>query len=195
VLFDMAKNEQEEAYEKALSAALGRTIDMLKFAETKNAALLTFNSAWVLGSLNLLMTKSPLPLGYGGALTMALPLFGASALVSLFSFVPKLQLRGFFKRPTPNPVPNLLFFKDMAVISADRADQTFRSAYEPVSGRSATDRYLADLAVQLAVNGGIADKKFALFNRAVWLDVLAMICLALPALWSLAAGVLGLDAA
>lgn len=191
----MAKNDQEEAYEKALSAALGRTIDMLKFAETKNAALLTFNSAWIVGSVNLLTTKSPLALGYDWAFTAALPLLGASALVSLCSFVPKLRLRGFFKRPTLNPAPNLLFFGDMAMIGADRADQAFRSAYEPATDRSATDRYLADLAVQLAVNGGIAAQKFALFNRAVWLDVLAMICLALPALWAMVAGVVGLDAA
>ena len=40
----MATNEQMEALDDALSSTLSRTIDFLKFAETKNAALLTFAS-------------------------------------------------------------------------------------------------------------------------------------------------------
>lgn len=191
----MAKNDQEEAYEKALSAALGRTIDMLKFAEAKNAALLTFTSAWIVGSVNLLTTKFPLALGYDRAFTAALPFFGASALIALYSFVPKLRLQDFFRRKQPNPAPNLLYFGDMATIGASGADGAFRSAYEPSEGRSATDRYLADLAVQLAVNGQIADRKFGLFTKAAWLDVAALVCLTLPALWAMIGGVLGLNGA
>jgi hypothetical protein len=38
--------EGREAFGDMLSAALARVVDFLKFAEAKNAALLTFASAW-----------------------------------------------------------------------------------------------------------------------------------------------------
>ena len=50
----MAKNDQQEAFEKLLSSVLGRVVDFLRFAEAKNAALLTFSSAWILASTTLL---------------------------------------------------------------------------------------------------------------------------------------------
>ena len=50
----MATTEQRETLEGALSSTLSRTIDFLKFAETKNAALLTFASAWLLALASLL---------------------------------------------------------------------------------------------------------------------------------------------
>lgn len=42
----MARNDQQDSYEKLLSASHGRMLDLVKFAETKNAALLTFCSGW-----------------------------------------------------------------------------------------------------------------------------------------------------
>jgi hypothetical protein len=43
----MAKEEERRgAFGDVLSASLVRVTDFLKFAETKNAALLTFASAW-----------------------------------------------------------------------------------------------------------------------------------------------------
>jgi len=40
-------------YEKLLTANLQRAVDFVKFAETKNAALLALSSAWVVAALNL----------------------------------------------------------------------------------------------------------------------------------------------
>ena len=50
----MADWTQKETAEKALGSTLSRTVDFLKFAETKNAALLTFASAWFLALANLI---------------------------------------------------------------------------------------------------------------------------------------------
>ncbi|MDR9820597.1 adenylate/guanylate cyclase domain-containing protein [Rhizobium hidalgonense] len=47
------KNDQQEAFERVLVTSLARVLDFLKFAEAKNAALLTFASAWIIGSINL----------------------------------------------------------------------------------------------------------------------------------------------
>ncbi|MCP1835749.1 hypothetical protein ACVMIH_007645 [Bradyrhizobium sp. USDA 4503] len=61
------KDNQEKAFEKTLSTQLVRTIDFVKFAEIKNAALLTFSSAWIIGTINLLTSQASLPLGYNVA--------------------------------------------------------------------------------------------------------------------------------
>ena len=184
----MAKNDQEEAYDRLVSAALVRNIDLLKFAEAKNAALLTFCSAWILGSVNLLVTKSPLPLGYSVAFTVAIPFFAGAAAASLYSFVPKLKPQDFFKQKPTNPPLNLLFFGDMAKVSSARADEALRAAYMPLPDRSLTDRYAADLAAQLAINGKIAARKYGLFNMGAWFAGIAIVVLALPALGALIAG-------
>lgn len=47
--------------------------DLVRFAETKNAALLTFASAWILAMLNLLSSDRTLPPGFGSAFLAALP--------------------------------------------------------------------------------------------------------------------------
>jgi hypothetical protein len=62
----MTTKEQREALEKTLTGTLSRTVDFLKFAETKNAALLTFASAWLLALANVLASDAggkPIPNG------------------------------------------------------------------------------------------------------------------------------------
>src|SRR5438270_7192185 len=76
--------QQQEALHEVLSSTLPRVIEFLKFAETKNAALLTFASAWILASVNLLTREHALPEGLASALAVALPLFIASAVVAFF---------------------------------------------------------------------------------------------------------------
>ena len=49
-----------DAYEKILTANLQRTIDFLKFAEAKNAALLALASAWVVAIFNLTCSHKPM---------------------------------------------------------------------------------------------------------------------------------------
>lgn len=180
----MAKNDQEEAYDRALSATLARTMDLLKFAEAKNAALLTFCSAWILGSVNLLATKDHIPLGYDKAFVLAISLFCVSGLICIYSFLPKLRPAAFFKRKTDNPPLNLLFFGDLARLSVGRADETLRKAYMPPGDRSLTERYAADLAAQLAINGQIAKRKYQLFNIGACLAIMAIIVLSAPAVVS-----------
>lgn len=83
------KDDQEDSFEKLLSTQLSRNIEFVKFAETKNAALLTFSSAWI-GSINLLTRQATLPPGYTAAFCVALPLFAAAGLVCILSFVPQV---------------------------------------------------------------------------------------------------------
>lgn len=107
------RDDQEEAFEKILSSQLTRTIDFVKFAETKNAALLTFSSAWIIGAINLLTGQATLPLGYNVAFSLSLPLFGVGGLVCILSFVPQVLAR--FYEPEGD-AKSLLYWGHIAAI-------------------------------------------------------------------------------
>lgn len=88
----MAKSDADEIYENVLLAKLQQVIDFLKFAETKNATLLTLASALsvAIGSL-LLNERLPLTIAYG--LRIALPIVMAAGVVAIASFMPRLCLQ------------------------------------------------------------------------------------------------------
>lgn len=91
----MGTPNHDEAYDKLLIALLGRVLDMLRFAEAKNAALLAFASAWIVGIVNLLSSGKPIPPGYHYVALTALPLFIIAATVAIASLLPKLQTSAF----------------------------------------------------------------------------------------------------
>src|SRR4051812_42332530 len=96
----MTKGERREAFAQVLSASLARVIDFLKFAETKNAALLTFASAWMFASITV-VTGERAPSGiFGGAYWVALILFSSAAVVAILSLRPKLNVHAFHRDPT-----------------------------------------------------------------------------------------------
>ncbi|QOZ36363.1 Pycsar system effector family protein [Bradyrhizobium sp. CCBAU 53421] len=174
------KDDQEEAFEKILSTQLGRTIDFVKFAETKNAALLTFSSAWIIGTINLLTGPNPLPLGYNVAFCVALPLFAVGGLVCILSFVPQV-LAKFFEAEDDSM--SLLYWGHIAQIPVARYHDRVTERYKPHDSHSVTERYLDDLCVQISVNARIANRKFTMFNMAAGCVFAAIFVLALPPIW------------
>ncbi|MCP1843659.1 hypothetical protein ACVIHI_003422 [Bradyrhizobium sp. USDA 4524] len=174
------KDDQEEAFEKILSTQLGRTIDFVKFAETKNAALLTFSSAWILGAINLLTGKASLSPGYNIAFCVALPLFAIGGLVCILSFVPQVLAR-FFQ--SDDDSVSLLYWGHIAQIPVARYHDRVTERYKPNEGHSVTARYLDDLCVQISVNARIATRKFTMFNIAAGFVFAAIFILTLPSLW------------
>ncbi|MCK1419672.1 MULTISPECIES: Pycsar system effector family protein [unclassified Bradyrhizobium] len=172
------KDDQEEAFEKILSTHLGRNIDFVKFAETKNAALLTFSSAWIIGSINLLTGQSTLPLGYNVAFCVALPLFAFAGLICILSFVPQVFAR--FHQPEDD-AKSLLYWEHIADIPVRRYHE--RVTYKPGENHSVTERYLDDLCVQISVNARVATRKFMMFNIAAGGVFAAILILASPPLW------------
>lgn len=174
----MAKDDQQEAFEKVMATNLGRAVDFIKFAETKNAALLTFSSAWILASLNIISSDKPLPSGYPLALAVAIPLFLLAALISIASFSPRIKL-SLFER-TPDRTKNLLFFGDISDLGIAAFKDQAKSRYMPATGQSATDDYLGDLMTQVAVNSDIAYRKFRLFDWGARFVLLALLALTAP---------------
>ena len=178
----MAKNDQQESYERLLTASNGRMMELVRFAETKNAALLTFCSIWMGTTIATLRSQEELPMGYRAAFMIILPLLAVAALISLTSFLPKfIQVH----RPTKT-MPNLLFFGDIANIGAGKFVEAAKERYFPPDGQTTTDEYLADLALQVAVQASIANRKFKTFNMAGRLVLSAFICMAAPpVIWAL----------
>jgi len=176
----MSKDDQQEAFEKLLSSTLARTVDFVKFAETKNAALLTFSSAWILGAINYLTGTKPLPDDWRIAFTVAVVLFAIAAVIAIVSFIPKTALGKFHKDPEQPKA--LLYFGDVATFSPAAFRDRVRERYYPGEGESATRNYLDDLSIQIAVNSSIASRKFTFFNRGALLVLGALAVLAVPAI-------------
>jgi hypothetical protein len=174
----LAKDDQEEAYDRVLVASLARTYDLMKFAEAKNAALLTFCSAWVFGSVNILSGGRGILTNFPIALEVALPFFVLAGLICLISLLPRLDPKSFYKKRPPTSL-NLLFFGHMATVPVADAGEMLKR-YLPEPGRSASDQYLTDLAAQIAINTQITARKYSLFNLGAYLVIAAFFILACP---------------
>lgn len=174
----MAKNDQQEAYEKLMSANHARMIEFSKFAEAKNAALLTFCSIWMGAIITLLRSAEELPLGYTHAFQIALPLLFFAAIISLKSLMPKF-LDHLHKRQ--DEYKNLLYFGDIDRAGIQAYPDMAVDLYMPTGTDSATSTYLQDLAVQTAIHAKIAHRKFRLFNWAGSLVLAAFAVMMIPA--------------
>src|SRR5260370_13279574 len=156
----MAKNDQEEQFEKLMSASLGRVVDFIKFAETKNAALLTFCSAWLLGIANLLSSGKKVPAFVDNGLRLSFIFFAVGALFAIVSFVPKLSVKTLLKSPPTST--NMLFFGDIAKMSFETFTKDSSIRYFPATDHSVTDGYISDISAQILVNSHIASRKMSL---------------------------------
>lgn len=175
----MAKNDQQEVYEKLLSANHARMIDFSKFAEAKNAALLTFCSVWMGAIITVLRGPGELPFGYEHAFKAVLPLLFFAAIISLKSLMPKF-LDQMHKRE--DEYKNLLYFGDIAKGGTKDYPEMAADLYTPTGNDSATQTYLHDLAVQTAIHARIAHRKFRMFNWAGSLVLIAFGLMAVPPL-------------
>lgn len=185
----MAKNDQQDAYDKALTASLARVIDLVKFAEAKNAALLAFSSGWTIAISNLMAKEGDAPGAYADVLPISGSLFLVAALISLYSFIPKVKLSDFFSGENRlSRELNLLFYGDVSEVNIADYPARLKARYLPAEKQSATDAYLSDLSCQIHVNSTIANRKFAMFKRGAWATLLALLILVGPAVWYLVIG-------
>lgn len=173
----MAKNDQQEAYEKALTNLLQRILDNQKFAETKNAALLTFCSAWILAAIAQTIHATALPDLFDKVILIALPFFVTGALIAVVSFLPSLNL---FKMSGGRDAKSLLFFGHIADMTATSFAADIRRAYYPEENQSATEAYLKALETQIFVNSDITNRKHRLFKWGAGITVFGVLILAMP---------------
>jgi hypothetical protein len=174
-------NEQKKALCDAILSTLSRTIDFLRFAETKNAALLTFTSAWLLALANLLASDRIPNHVARTAIAVSLLLFAAAAVVALLSFLPRLKLKRFQR--DPDRQKSLLYFGDISELEATTYSTRFSERYWSETEQLISDAYLKDLAVQVAANSSIAHRKFNIFNIGTTLVVIALVVLTATGAW------------
>lgn len=160
----MAKAENSETYEKLLLGKLQRVIDFLKFAEAKNAAVLTLSSALIIAVGNLLLNPA-VTTAIARGLWIALLLAMAAGLLAIISFVPRLCLPSFLGGRVAGPHPkNLLYFGDTAALTLKEYKAMMEDHY--VSSGKLTPQYFEDLLTQIHVNSSITHRKMRLFQIA-----------------------------
>lgn len=185
----MAKNDQQEAFDKILTASLARVFDMQKFAEAKNAALLAFNTAWTVGIANIMTKQGGAPAPFNDVLPIAGALFVTSGLIALNSLSPITDFGRLLgaRRGRPRD-PNLLFFGDIATQDVDAISGLFTGRYLPQGDCSISDEYVADITTQIHANSRIAKRKFIIFRVASTVSIVALAILSWPAIKYLVVG-------
>ena len=164
-----------KAIEPILLTNLTRAIDFVKFGEAKNAALLTFASAWLLASANLVMNPAAraVPQILWGVIGGA-PFLGVAAFFAVLSFLPRDSLKSFVRKD-PDPT-NLMFFGHLGVLAPKEGFQHIADRYLDRTGRGElTEAYLCDLGCQIVVNSKIASWKFGLFRKGVFALLLGLL--------------------
>jgi hypothetical protein len=149
--------------------------DWLKFAEAKNAALIAFNGAIIMGCLSLIKEPPPhLPVWY---LWMVVVLVALSTFCALLSFYPK----------TAAPGNNLYFYDHIyrysskqyleylsAALPNDQARNSIGGDSAKVS--AAREKHLTEhLAEQIVINSKIASRKYKYFKVALSLLMTGLI--------------------
>jgi hypothetical protein len=175
----MGTTNREESYEKLLNGLLIRVLDMLRFAEAKNAALLAFSSAWIAGIVNLISSGKSTPPDYKLVCLIALPLFIVAAISAILSLLPKLRAYVFTGDPKGHS-QNLLYFGDIADLTVDGFKIDVRAAYFPGDDNAPTDRYISDLESQIAINSKIVERKHKMFNVGATSAFVAVAAFSIP---------------
>lgn len=147
--------------------------DWLKFAETKNASLIVFNTAAAIGILQ--GTKCcDMPALLKG---LMLVFFSISTCIALYTFLPILQKTTSREKMSQtdfdNQKENLnsYYFGDISQLTVDQFGKLLISK-DPTITVTGIDR---DIMSQIITNSEIAVAKYNLFNWGLWPSFLAVI--------------------
>lgn len=172
-----------EAFEKILTANLQRVLDFQKFAEAKNAALLTIASAWVIAIINLISSGKSLPDGLNTGIYFALPFSICAGILAMISFLPRTNLPRFLGGKQAGPhSPNLLYFGDIGALPVKTFERDISTRYLQAASQNISDEYTHDLIVQISVNSQITMRKLQLFRSGMILISVAAFILLIPVL-------------
>lgn len=158
---------------ESLENVLGLVSEDLRFAETKNAALLTANAAAVIGILQVnpsLDASQPMLFYYLYALTLVCAFSG---VVSLISFVPRAQ-NPYADIGLPAAAnDNLLFYGHIQKYDPP----AYLRAVYAAAGRAGQEPEKLELmyAEQIVVSSRIAVRKFTYFRWAIWITIGALL--------------------
>lgn len=156
-----------------LEKVLKLVIDWIKFAEAKNAALLTLNSAAMFAGYRIVFQiKRELSTIESSCLLFLAILLLISAVICLMSFFARIKTRYLYSIPAKSKSPNLYFFGDIASFSSKDYVAALAKTINENEIAKELDMMLAD---QVIANSRIAARKFRLFNIALWFSLSAFL--------------------
>src|SRR5262245_13744248 len=160
--------------EERLQHIAASVSDWVKFAESKNAAIVAFDGVMLFGLVNMLKGLTP-PLGgavrLGVYCTVALLLLALS--FALCSFIPNLRMPFLSVRRPCHAQDNLVYYGDIAKYDSDTYLALLCQHMEvDVKALHAMERYYAQ---QIVESAGIAQQKYRIFAGAVSLTILALL--------------------
>jgi hypothetical protein len=156
--------------------------DWLKFAETKNAMLLGFNSALLVGVFKVFADDKNLKdllIFVGPYYHYVFPiLIIISIIILLLSFIPETKMINLSSGAKPEKI-NTLFYSHLETLTPDQLLKEL-GAEEPEKTEGIERAY----AQQIIINAGIAARKFDTFKFAGWTTISALL-LVFPAIFLL----------
>jgi len=151
--------------EERLKYVCGLVNDWLKFAEAKNAAMVTAVCAILVVICDHYPESTERAsvrwLCFSGCI-----LYGLAGLISLASFIPKLTFKWTESKTEEVAEKNLFYFGHIAAYSAF---QYLDALYQSESLPPANRKIEIDLAGQAVMNSQIASRKYFQFSCACWL--------------------------
>jgi hypothetical protein len=148
--------------EANLRATLSMVNEWLRYAETKNGALIAANGALIFGVTQLQTDAHPWAL----IRVSSAVLLTASLLIALLSLMPWLARTGLFPTRPSSAEDNLIFFGDASRYDAETYLHHLLITVPAFAAGDQVARWLAD---QIVVNSRIASRKFFMFNIALYL--------------------------
>jgi hypothetical protein len=141
----------------------------LRFAETKNAALLTANAAAVVG----VMQVNPRSPTLQWAFLAIMLTCAISGVVSLISFIPRPENPYRSLGMAPSGTDNLLFFGHIQKYDPrEYLRAIYASAGQADEQGSEMERMYAE---QIVVSSRIAARKFTMFRWAIWITISGLV--------------------
>lgn len=165
-----AKTNRE--VEDRLTDLLGRVIDWLKFAETKNTGAVGLSSTGLGVIVTFLVAGPPVPTPAGAGLGIGALALMLSLMLAVASFLPttnlEQQLRG--HRDRPGAHDNLLFYGHLARYEPRALVTAIADRYlEQPTDEFQPSKLAIDLAGQVVTNARITVRKLDLFKYSLLL--------------------------
>ena len=147
----------------------------LKFAESKNAALLIFNSALGFNLVRITTSVSNLNIHINYCLKVCVVFVAFSACLCLMSFVPIVKIPSLHQTDISEPKnQNFIFWNQIA----KHTPETYRKALlkeKIIDKQESQQKFTQDICSQIVINSRIAVKKYTFFNIAIWMAVVPVV--------------------
>lgn len=186
ILMEGAKklNDSNQISTDVLKDLYKDVTEWIKFAEAKNAALLTFNGVLLFGILKLIESTNILIKPFSTVLYISSALLVINIVYILFSFLPLLNQSkkiGSVQANRSITNENLLFYGNLHKLTPDVFLDRISSKYGLTNIKE--QPYFKDLSIQIITLSFLAVRKYNIFRNAVYITMGALILIVLKSIF------------